>query len=308
MMAAMRVACGILVAVVLGCGGTEKGTEHGGSDGPVEEPDASATVDGAVARLDAAAVDAHAPTPDLRAPNDPPPAEPDGPPVKAVPPVISQFQVPDTANRMCLTSTLPSAQRMTQGTLDLALDRVYPYILFPFITLEPGAPELLLSFVHVKVSGPAGVTVPWPAGCPAEFDVRFGALDFPGGSMASGGIEVLQTCHELALRELFAKGTLDARLQTQVMMTLTVNAKAYLGDQLVPSAPVDFPLRICVGCLQTGFAPPFDKYDYPKVPACAGLAGNPYLGNPCSPAQDFGPVLCCAKDASGTQLQCPAPP
>ena len=32
-------------------------------------------------------------------------------------------------------------------------------------------------------------------------------------------------------------------------------------------------------------------------------SGNP--GNPCNPAQDFGPLLCCALDAEGKQLECP---
>jgi hypothetical protein len=228
--------------------------------------------------------------------------------VVAVPPTIPQFQTPETKDRMCLTSTAPSIERMVQGTLDLALDKNYPYLLFPLVALQSGAPELLLSFIHVRVSGPPGVTVAWPAGCPAEFDVRFGAFDFPGGSMASGGIEAVQACHEDALRALFVKGVLDARLDAKVMIKLTVNAKAYLDKLEVPSAPVDFPIRVCMGCLQTGFPVPYKDYDFPKVPLCSQLTANPFLGNPCSPAQDFGPVLCCARDAAGAQLQCPARP
>jgi len=291
---------GVAVVAMLGCGGKKQEGPTGGTGGagPDETPDAAGTVQGPDASGGATDVakDSGAPMPDLRLAEERAAPPVDGPPVMAVPPVITQFQKPDDK---CLVSTVATPDRLVQGTLDLGLDHVYPYLLFPVVTLEQGAPEILISFLHVKISDPPGVTVPWPVGCPTEFDVRFGALPFPGGSSASGTFEVLQACHGMTLRDLFAKGTLDRRLETQVRLKVTVNVKAYIGNQPVPSAPVDFPLRVCVGCLQTGFATPFDKYDYPKVPLCTDLQTNPFPGNPCTPAQDSGPILCCARVTSG---------
>jgi len=296
---------GVMLAAAFACD-SSKPASRPDLDGSVEVGDGARSFDGPTAPADSQRADGPDATPDLRPPTDDRPAQPDGPPVVAVPPVIAQFQTFETKDRMCLTSTAPSAEKMVQGTLDLALDKNYPYILAPLVTLPNGAPRLLLSFIHVRVVGPAGVTVTWPDGCPSEFDVRFGALDLDPGGTISGGIEVLQACHEDGLRALFAKGLVDARLDIKVMMKLTVNAKAYLGIDVVPSAPVDFPIRICVGCLQTGFPAPYDVYNYPKVPLCSQLTSNPFLGNPCNPAQDFGPVLCCARDATGAGLKCPA--
>ena len=225
----------------------------------------------------------------------------------AVPPTIQQFQTPDTKDRGCLTSTDPSMVRQVQGTLDLALDKNYPYLLFPLLSLPANAAMVQLNAFRVRIGFPAGATVTWPADCPAEFDYPFNIELAPGGT-AAGSVAALQSCHAAKLRELFVTGALDARLQTKVMINLTITSRAYAGSQLIFSSPADFPIRVCMGCLQTGFPAPYDVYSYPKVPLCTQLTTNPFLGNPCNPAQDFGPLLCCSKDAEGKMLECPGIP
>ena len=80
------------------------------------------------------------------------------------------------------------------------------------------------------------------------------------------------------------------------------------GGTQILSDPFEFPVRVCSGCLQTGFSGPYSRWDYPAVPPCNALAHNPFTGNLCAPAQDFGPILCCARDEKGEDLQCPGVP
>ena len=92
----------------------------------------------------------------------------------------------------------------------------------------------------------------------------------------------------------------------------SARAKGRHGGTDIHSDPFEFPIRVCYGCLQTGFDGQYAAFSFalspPKVIACDNLTENPYKGNVCNPAQDTGPILCCAQDAKGERLVCPAIP
>ena len=104
------------------------------------------------------------------------------------------------------------------------------------------------------------------------------------------------------------KGRLNSAVQESVYFRVIVRIKGVHGGTEIFSDPFEFPVRVCYGCLQTGFSGPYSAFNFPETPACDALANNPFLGNPCGPAQDFGPILCCARDGKGRGLQCPGVP
>jgi hypothetical protein len=87
-----------------------------------------------------------------------------------------------------------------------------------------------------------------------------------------------------------------------------VRARGRHGDSEVLSEPFEFPIQVCYGCLQTGLTGDFAQFNFPQTPSCDLLGDHPYTGNPCGPAQDFGPLLCCALDPKAEALECPARP
>jgi hypothetical protein len=217
--------------------------------------------------------------------------------------VILQNQVPAVMGGACVVG-LDSSTLEASGTFDVALDHAYPYYLYPLLRNQGTAIEV--TQWSVSIAGPAGTSLEWPADCPDRFDFPSPASLNPG-DLAALAIEALRPCHGDHLRALFAAGRLPTSFNDQVWLMVAVQAKGRSGATTVRSLPFQFPVRACYGCLQTGFAAAdYADYSFPRLPLCSALTANPYRGNPCNPAQDVGPILCCALDSEGKHLQCPA--
>ena len=163
---------------------------------------------------------------------------------------------------------------------------------------------------RVKILPPPGVPVGFSDNCAAEFD-SVGNANIPPGEVRAMGVEALRSCHAALIRDLFRAGRLNASIAEKVDFRVVVRIKGRHGGTDILSDPFEFPIRVCFGCLQTGFAGPFSAFNFPQpVPACDKLTSNPYQGNPCPGqiAQDVGPVLCCARNNDPANLQCPGRP
>jgi hypothetical protein len=228
---------------------------------------------------------------------------------------IVQNQIPtvDMNSHGCLVPSMPSAERNVLGTFDVALDKSYPYYMYPLVS--NGLPMLTgnvdpnlvnINKFSIKIEAPPGVTVPWTADCPEEFDFP-SPLPLHPADQAATVVEAIRPCHYDLLHQLMAQGMLPSSFSERVIFRLIIRAMGRHGSSEIKSDPFEFPVRVCYGCLQTGYTTaPYADFDFPKVPACTSLAEpNPYPGNPCNPAQDLGPLLCCALDAAGKQLECP---
>jgi len=228
---------------------------------------------------------------------------------------IIQNQTPDTMmdTHACVIPSMPSALRNALGTFDVAMDKSYPYYMYPLVsngmptlngTVDPNIVNI--NKFSIKIEPPPGVTIPWSPSCPAEYDFP-NPLPLHPGEQAAAIVEAMRPCHYDLLHQMMAEGKLPASFSERVLFRLIVRAKGRHGSTEIKSDPFEYPVRVCYGCLQTGYPDPaFVDFAFPKVPPCTRLQSNPYRGNPCNPAQDFGPVLCCALDAEGKQLECPA--
>jgi hypothetical protein len=230
---------------------------------------------------------------------------------------IVQNQVPtvgdSTAAQSCVIPSMPSEERNSLGTYDVALDHSRPYYMYPL--LHNGLPQIMntvdpnkidINKWTVKIEAPPTISVPWSPACPAEFDFP-NPLSLHPGDEAAAVVEALRPCHGDLLRQLMQQGKIPSSFSEQVIFRLIVRAKGRHGGTEIKSDPFEFPVRVCYGCLQTGFnKAPYSDFNFPRVPACDKVADNPFPGNPCNPAQDFGPILCCALDPEGKMLQCPA--
>src|SRR5260370_28512889 len=82
-----------------------------------------------------------------------------------------------------------------------------------------------------------------------------------------------------------------------------------VGNQnggLIVSDVFRFPIRMCIGCLQTGFTT-MAEFNFPGVPLCSvAPRPNTFKGNPCNFPQDSGPLLCCLDDTTMKPV-CPSP-
>jgi len=230
--------------------------------------------------------------------------------------IVLQAQVPDS---MCAVSDeAGEGARMADGVLDVALDQAYGYELFPLVqsNLQPIASageiepnRITVTSAQVKVVPPPGLDVQFGDDCSAEFDTLTSASLSPNSTRAVR-VEALRACHARIFRSLFQSGKLSAATAEIVQVRAIVRIKGRHGGTDILSDPFQFPIRICYGCLQTGFTGQYATFNFPNVPACDRLAMNPFQGNPCPgrKAQDVGPILCCALDAKGERLQCPAVP
>jgi hypothetical protein len=198
------------------------------------------------------------------------------------------------------------------GILDVALDRPYGYKLLPQVAYVPPASDANADFASVtgssiRIEGPPGIDFAWPASCPAD-----GFDGFSNGRIVPGerevfSVEGIRSCQTLHLRQLFQSGKLSPGFADQVIVKVILQMKGRRDDAPIISAPFEFPVRVCYGCLQTGYPDPaYKPYEFPKVPPCESVPNNPYRGNPCGIAQDLGPILCCYRDAARTSLRCPA--
>jgi len=169
--------------------------------------------------------------------------------------------------------------------------------------------NIVLKSLHVKLNpdASAGTSVTWASGCSSEFDVPLATFLLAPGASIAEVVEIIRPCNAASLAQY---------LQDQNLPAITVHAKiranGHLGSSDIESPPVDFPVTVCSGCLQTGYPDPAaGQFKFPLIPKCSDLTTNPYTGDPCNPAQDHL-VLCCATgvDAQGqaTDIQCPAVP
>jgi hypothetical protein len=233
---------------------------------------------------------------------------------------IIQNQVPtiEVSMGQAASCTIPaesSAKRNVLGTYDVALDKSYPYDVYPLISNELPVimaaidPNLIeVTRFSVKIEPPPTVMVAWSPACPAEFDFPT-PISLRAGEQASAIVQGMRPCHGDLLRQLMQQGRISSSFSEQVIFRLILRAKGRHGSTEIRSTPFEFPVRVCYGCLQTGFGDPqYADFGFPRVPACDKLVSNPFPGNPCNPAQDVGPLLCCAMDAEGKQLECPGIP
>jgi hypothetical protein len=228
--------------------------------------------------------------------------------------VVLQAQVPDDE---CVVSDAgEDGVRLASGILDVALDQLYSYKLFPLVQnnlISAGADKdidpnkIQVTGARVKILPPTGVSVPFRPDCAAEFDHPSQATIFPGSRRAVQ-VEALRSCHAALFRDLFKSGALNPVLAETVYFRVNIRIKGRHGGTEILSDPFEFPVRVCYGCLQTGFTGPHSLFNFPMTPLCSALGTNPFTGNRCGPAQDFGPILCCARDAVDKLLQCPAVP
>jgi hypothetical protein len=231
---------------------------------------------------------------------------------------IVQNQVPAAAmagQTSCVIPSMPSTDRNALGTFDVALDHSYPYYMYPL--LHNGLPSLMatvdpnlieINKWSVQIEAPPTISVAWNPGCPASFDFPNPLVLHPGEE-AAAIVEAMRPCHGDLLRQLMQQGKISSSFSEQVIFRLIIRAKGRHGATEIKSDPFEFPVRVCYGCLQTGYPDKdFADFAFPKVPACDKLLSNPFTGNACNPAQDSGPILCCAKDAEGKQLECPGIP
>jgi hypothetical protein len=231
--------------------------------------------------------------------------------------VILQAQQPDEQCR--INDGVQGSLLLERGTLDVAMDRPRGYTLFPIVVnnLQPIAGEgeiepnrVFVNGARVKLVPPPGLNIPFSDTCAAEFDTTASAQMGPGDTRAIE-IEVLRSCHAALILDLFKSGRLNHDVADKINFRVIVRVKGRHGGTGILSDPFEFPVRICYGCLQMGFAGPFAAFNFPeRVPACDKLTTNPYQGNQCPDliAQDVGPVLCCARNNDPTNLQCPAAP
>jgi hypothetical protein len=231
---------------------------------------------------------------------------------------IVQAMVP---NDSCMIDEMGSGgARLPEGILDVGLDKAYGYVLYPLIAnnllplsssggIEPN--RVSITGAEVELLPPKGVTVTWPAGCGAEFEDFSTANILPAGKRAIR-VAALSACHAAVIRTMFQTGQLNPSLTEEIKFRAKVRAKGKHGSSEIFSDPFEFPIRVCYGCLQTGFQGAYAEFSFsasaPKVLSCENMAENPYMGNTCHPAQDFGPILCCAQDAKGEKLLCPGIP
>jgi hypothetical protein len=231
---------------------------------------------------------------------------------------IVQNQLPDVdaAKGTCVVPATRTELRSGLGTYDVALDRSYPYFMFPLVrnglkALAPSGIEpnrVDITAFEVTIEPPPTVAVEWTAACPNRFDFP-SPIQLQPSDEAAAAVEVFRPCHGDLLRKLMQQGKITTSLSERVLFRAIVRAKGRHGAGEMVSDAFEFPVRLCYGCLQTGYTDPaFVDFAFPKVPPCNRLQANPYPGNPCNPAQDVGPLLCCARDAEGTQLECPGIP
>jgi hypothetical protein len=231
--------------------------------------------------------------------------------------IILQNQQPvlDDVSHVCVAGSTPSATAVGSGVLDLETGVSLVYKAYPLVqsSLPPRAatagatdPNTVnLEGVRGTLFSPPGLTIAWPAGCPAEFFWPSTAALLPGTSQGLT-VQVVRPCQADLIHALFASGALPSDFSQQIMFTVEMRAVGRVaGGGEISSDAFRFAIRMCIGCLQTNF-PQTAQFNWPARPPCS-IAPKPnlYLGNLCNPAQDYGPLLCCTDDMS--RVLCPAP-
>ena len=234
--------------------------------------------------------------------------------------IILQNQMPsvvDVASHNCQPGSTASASPVGSGVLDLEIGTNPPplYMAYPLVqstlpprATSPGATEpntVYVDGVRGVLVPPPGLTITWPVDCPASFSWPSTAALLPGTTLGLSA-QVIRPCQAAAIHALFASGELPSDFSQQVLFTveMRVVGRVTSGSEITSDA-FRFAVRVCVGCLQTGFAD-MAQFNFPARPSCSvAPKPNPYHGNPCNLSQDTGPLLCCTGDMN--QPVCPAP-
>ena len=243
--------------------------------------------------------------------------------------LIRQAQDLQSGSSSCTVPASATATMKSEGVLDVTIPSVgengylfYPLVenqLGPFSGLA-GADEslveeknnVILTAFLGRLSVANGEGFAWPEGCGDSFDYEVVTQMLPPGGSASAIVKLIQPCNAMAIFQV-----LDAEWQAGAspipfVVKAKVRAKGHLGSGTIESPPFYFNVRVCYGCLQTEYTlPEAIPFRFPHVAKCSDLTTNPYVGEPCNPAQDI-PILCCADtfDADGqtTSIQCPGVP
>jgi len=235
-----------------------------------------------------------------------------------------------TSNNGCVIPGAATTNRRTNGVLDVTVPEVVDngYLFYPLVenflgpltglsaegTTGPSEEKnniTVESFhVNLSVAGADG-SFTWADGCSAEFDSPVPTGLLAPGATLSEIVSIIRPCNAVPLFN-YLDGQYTQGGMPMLEVTATVRAKGHLGGGDIESPPYKFPVDVCYGCLQAGYSDPAAAgFQFPNVPRCSDLTSNPYVGDPCNPAQDEL-VLCCAtgSDAQGQAIaiQCPGVP
>ena len=232
-------------------------------------------------------------------------------------------------NDSCTVPATATAKQRSEGILDVTVPAMgwngylfYPLVenqLGPFTGLAGGASSpaeekntIVLKGFSVSLSVEGDDTFAWPSDCSGRFDYPVLTQHIPPGGTASAIVELIRPCNAIALFNVLDAQYPAGPVASPLKVKAEIRAKGRLGSGDIQSPPFDFVVTICYGCLQRGYSDPSAvAFEFPKVAMCSDLISNPYLGDPCNPAQD-SKILCCAdsSDADGhvTAIRCPAVP
>jgi len=233
---------------------------------------------------------------------------------------IVQAQVANGSGDACEIESGLAEEFLAEGLLDVALDRDYPYVLYPAVQNNLPAlganglveiNDIRVDRFSIEIQAPPGVELEWSESCPETFD-RLAPARISPSTVSALQTMVLLPCHTAQIRQMFLSGQLPSGHDVSVIFRVVVRAEGEHGSSSIESGPFAFPIRVCYGCLQTGFSgAEFQAFNFPTPPSCDQVDSNPFRGNRCNPAQDMGPILCCIKDRSKNpddpaNLTCPA--
>jgi shikimate kinase len=204
----------------------------------------------------------------------------------------------------------------TDGTLDVALDRDYPYILYPLVraasspSREEGDVEpnrIAVTGARVRLEPPPGITVTFSDACPSEFDVPK-PLSLDPRARARIALEAIRSCHAGLFRKLFDDGRLNSSVAERVYFSAV---RAHQGPARVEHHPVRSlrvpgagVLRLPAGRLH----PAVLDVQLPADPPCSSWRTTP-SGEPVQPRPGHRPhPVLRSKDGTAASLQCPGTP
>jgi hypothetical protein len=229
--------------------------------------------------------------------------------------VILGNQIPmmDAVTHLCSAIAADGTAVLGQGVLDLDVGTPQPYVAYPIVQnrlqalgmasgVEPN--RIMLQGFHITLIPPAGFNFPWTAAAPNHLEPAFSQGLEPGAELTAQ-IQAVSQNQAQAILAQFGPGGLSPLLTDDVVFTVEMHAVGTRNGDTIESDVFRFPIRMCVGCLQTGLTD-LAQYNYPGVPLCT-VAPKPniYKGNPCNFAQDSGPLLCCLDDSQ--KPVCPSP-